>query len=272
MGQIIFAQPRTQYDSYTDYRHLVELSNFPTVFVDEIDLQSDNLYIVSPMNGEFDAHIDWKVTRNCAIYHWNLERPGNGTLTDFKGHNNRRVREGKVDKVLLSDKLLARLTQSTYMPLGSHERLGTPCEEKVYDYIHLMCYSPRRGLFYQYPHSVTDIAGMKIAPNSWGAERHAALQHSKMLVNVHQDNHIYMEPLRFALAAAYALPIVSEHIPAENDTYVTHKLDMYSPARSMRTYLSMYDANIKNMRLSGWDNHARMTGEFSFRRCIERYI
>lgn len=272
MSDIIFAHPRHSYDSYTDYRRLVELSGFPTCYVDEIDLQSTNLYIVSPLNGEFDAHIDWGEQRKCTIYHWNLERPGNSTVTDYKGQNARRIREGKIDSVLVSDKLLSRLTGFRYVVLGSHVNLGVPGDVKTYDYIHLMCYSPRRGPFFSYPHALSVVDGMKIAPNSWGQERHEALQQSKMLVNIHQDEHPYCEPLRFSLAAAYGLPIITEHISPENVVYEVHGLSMHGIGHSMRHWLAMYDNRSGRLRESGMANRNLLTGEYSFRRCIERFV
>lgn len=272
MSDIIFAHPRHSYDSYTDYRKLVELSQFPTCFIDEIDLQSDNLYIVSPMNGEFDAHIDWRQLRKCQIYHWNLERPGAGSISDYKGQNSRHIREGKIDHVLVSDKLLARLTGFKYVVMGSHDKLGIPGEDKTYDYIHLMCYSPRRGPFFNYPNALTAVDGMTIAPNSWGQERHEALQRSKMMLNIHQDEHPYCEPLRFTLAAAYGLPIVTEHIPPENNVYETCVLDMHGIGYSMRHWLTMYDNRGGRLRESGMVNRNLLTGEYSFRRCIERFV
>lgn len=272
MSEIIFAHPRYNYDSYTDYRRLVELSQFSTCFVDEIDLHSDNLYIVSPVNGEFDAHIDWRVPRKCGILHWNLERPGNGTLADYKGQNSKRMREGKVDNVLVSDKLLSTLTGFRYVVLGSHERLGTPGNDKIYDYVHLMCYAPRRGAFFNYPNALTSMGGMKIAPNGWGQERHESLQRSKMLINVHQDEHVYCEPLRFALAAAYGLPIITERISRENAVYEVYDLDMWGIEHNMRHWLTLYDNNSLRLRDSGMSNRNLLTNEYSFRRCIERFV
>lgn len=276
MSEIIFAQTRVQYDSYTDYRRLVELSGFPTVFIDEIDLQSDNLYIVSPMNGEFDAHINWSIPRRCRIFHWNLERPGDGTVATYKAESTRRVREYKLDEIIVSDKTLAKITGFRYVPLGSHIDLGTPgLDDKKYDYIHLMCYSPHRGHFFRYPQVRTEINGCRIADSThglWGEERHIALQQSKMLLNVHQDKHVFIEPLRFALAAAYGLPIITEQITAENTLYVTFELDMLGVNNSLRHYVTLYDSKSTDLYMSGMQNRQILTGEYSFRRCIERYI
>jgi len=52
--------------------------------------------------------------------------------------------------------------------------------------------------------------GLTLAPNAWGLERHNLLMQSRVMLHVHQNNHRYVAPQRWALAAAYKLPMVSE--------------------------------------------------------------
>lgn len=214
---IIFARTRYHYDSYTDFWKLVELSGYPIVYVDEIEINNpDNTYIFSPMNGEFQSLIPktWVPKgHRCTILHWNLERPsGSGGLLFYKESNQRYIDRGWIDAVLVSDRQLAADTGFKYVPLGSHKDLGEfslHCD-KMYDVAVMSCYSPRRAFLFNYPYLKAQDNGLTIAPNCWGQERHEALKASRYMLNIHQDGYQYLEPLRFALAAAYGLPIISE--------------------------------------------------------------
>ena len=63
MTDIIFAKPVRHYDSYTDFWRLVELSGFPTIYVNEIDITKPGIYITSPMNGDYIEHMAGEVER-----------------------------------------------------------------------------------------------------------------------------------------------------------------------------------------------------------------
>src|SRR4051812_7712427 len=47
MVEPIFAHPRWDYQSYADYKKLIDLSGFKSCYMDEMDLESDNTYIFS---------------------------------------------------------------------------------------------------------------------------------------------------------------------------------------------------------------------------------
>lgn len=266
-----FVRTRHEYDSYTDYWKLVELSGFPTCYVDEMNLHdSDATYIVSPMNGEFTAHLDWSGGKECVVYLWNLERPGgSGNFEQYVAGNLRYVHDDMVDVVLVSDRKLAKDSGFWYMPLGGHPLLGDPGDrEKVHDYIHLMCYSLRRagtGLF-NYTTPWHKWYGFDIAPNGWGQERHIALQESKFMLNVHQDDTLYLEPLRFVLAAAYGLPIVTEQL-ADPYPYTghVHQFDMETMSQIMHYALGYYEES----KAHGEWMRNRMTKDLTFRHCLE---
>jgi hypothetical protein len=67
----------------------------------------------------------------------------------------------------------------------------------------------RRG----HMHNELKRMGLRLAPNSWGTERHAVLSHTRAMLHVHQHDAIHtVAPLRFALAAAYQLPVISEQV------------------------------------------------------------
>ena len=180
---IIFLRTRWNYDSYTDYWKLVELSGFPIQYIDEADLTgNDNTYILSPMNGEWRPHLssiypDLLARRKMGsqVVLWNLERPGgSGSLQAYIKSGQDLITDGVVDRIWVSDQNLARDTGFEYVTLGGHPGLGEPgaVADKKYDLIHLSCYSPRRSLLFKTPSEPHKVYyGWTIAPNGWGAER-----------------------------------------------------------------------------------------------------
>ena len=231
--EIVFARTRHIYDSYTDFWRLVELSEFPTVYVDEIDLNSPGtVYISSPFNGEFFPLSEQK-KRKSKLLLWNLERPSaSGGVDEYKLHLDKHIKDGYISGVIVSDTTLAKATGFSYVPLGSHPELGEPGMNKSFAYIHLMCYSNRRSLLFNSPQEIKNqYGGLNIAPNGWGEDRHQGLQKSWLMLNVHQDDLNYLEPLRFALAIAYGLPVLSENLYSEPFPY--HNATVQFPMNQM---------------------------------------
>ena len=217
MADIMFAQTRWNYHSYTDYWELVRLSGFPIVWLDEMDLyRHEVLYIVSPMNGEFEPFMEQHKDRFSKVMLWNLERPsGSGGLQQYIDDNRKYIDKGYLDGIIVSDRALANDTGFTFVPLGSHIGLGRPGSARDrllgYSLIHLSCYSNHRAWMFRTPSDpYIELEGLPVARNSWGIARHRALMQTQYMLNVHQDDYLYMEPLRFSLAAAYGLPILSE--------------------------------------------------------------
>lgn len=271
MTEILFAKTRHTYDSYTDFWRLVELSEYPVVYVDEIDRgDSNKIYLTAPFNGEHHALSERP--RKSKVILWNLERPaGSGSIQDYQKHLWQHLSEKRIDKVIVSDKTLSKVTGFQYVPVGSHVGLGTVGTEKIYDFIHLMCYSNRRGFIFHEPTKIRTIySGCSIAENGWGEERHHRLMQSKFMLNIHQDDDLIMEPLRFALAAAYGLPILTENLYEASYPYVVGvfqfpKDDIASAMRmAVRNYRSHQEAAIQQRGL--------VTGPYSFRGCIERFL
>lgn len=269
--EIIFARTRHVYDSYTDFWRLVELSEFPTVYVDEVDLEtSGRTYISSPFNGEFFPLSEQK--RKSKMVLWNLERPSaSGGVAGYKEHLEEHIRNKYIDEVIVSDSTLSKATGFKYVPLGSHPGLGEPGMTKSYAFVHLMCYSYRRGeLFVKPEQSRTQYNGLAIAPNGWGEERHQSLQRSWFMLNVHQDDDSYMEPLRFALATAYGLPILSETLYAPPFPYQGATLQF--PLNQLG--FAMMSAFRKRQELTedSYKSRAFVLNYHSFRSCVERYV
>lgn len=204
MKDIVFAHPVTTYDSYTDYRKLVQVSGFETCNQDQMDVNRDCYYICSPFNGDIEAAVRArpKKDRKCKIVMWFLERPGN---EDFRKWTADKLE--LMDEIWFSDRAMygkvKDMPGARFIPCGSDEAIGTR-EHKVntYDFCHMSYIYGRRDILHQF--------GARIGPNGWGEERHKTLCGSRFMLNMHQDNNLFHEPLRFALCAAYAIPMLSE--------------------------------------------------------------
>ena len=275
MSEIYFAKTRWVYDSYTDFISLAELSGFPVCFVNEMQIyDKSKTYITCPINGEIKEFMDQEKRSNhkAKIIEWNLERPGgSGTLQDYIRDNDNLVKEGFIDQVIVSDKQLAIDTGFHYVPLGSHPLLGEPggLYEKMYDVVHLMCYSNRRGKWFQEPGVPRKVMGkMNVAPNGWGAQRNLILRLSRYMLNVHQDEFKYMEPLRFALAAAYGLPIITETLHDPFPYEFGELAQMEYPEQFVGDRNWYENAIYKR----GLEFRKRFTTDLNFRNCIERYL
>lgn len=221
MTDITFVKTRHHYDSYNDFFRLVELSEFPTIYVDELDVTRPGVYIVTPMNGEWRPHIDNQKNkvRNAHLILWNIERPSGsaGSIGQYGQSNRDMIYKLQLDEVWVSDRRLAEMTSLRFVVLGSDEGLGEPGSDKVFDFCHMSYEVPRRTGIYKH--------FTNIGPNAWPPERDDILKKSKFAVNVHQDVHPFQEPLRFALFAAYGLPIISESIYDSfpwSDEYMTY--------------------------------------------------
>jgi hypothetical protein len=194
-----FVKPDHQYDSYVDFWSLVELSNYHIVSPNDIEDRSDVTYIHTWFTARF---ADWT---KCKARHiaWILEWIQPDRVDEFP----------KGAEIWTSDRWYAKQINAKYILFGSHPGLqpdriarhqGTP-----WDIAAMMYLSPRRGAIFQQMIQ----KGLTIAPNSWGMERHEALSNSQLMIHIHQHDHIStIAPQRFAIAAAWSLPMVSETI------------------------------------------------------------
>jgi hypothetical protein len=267
MTEIVFAQPRHLYQSYTDFWRLVELSEYPTCYVDEIDFDSQNIYITAPWNGDAESHISnhTKQQRNCHIILWNLERPGseNGAVMWYGKRQRELMQKLRVvDECWVSDRQLAVETGLRYVTLGSHYGLGEPSDHKIYHAVHMSYAVPRRQTIYNKINN--------LAPNGWGDERHQILQQSFFAVNIHQDNFGFVEPLRFALFAAYGLPTISEHV-ANSDPYWEHIL--WADYADIPDVLNRnMGQNYKIFKEYGLEFRKLLCEDFNFRKMVDEAV
>lgn len=203
MSSIYFVQtvhdyrhPENGYGSYQDIFRLAELSGFPIIYPDEMDVtDSSKCYIFTPLNGEFAG--GWPDAR-AKLVHWNLEQDCYPPLPG-------------IAETWCSDVTLAKLCNARYVFMGSHADLVyKPLEpmEREYDVAFLAYITDRRKrLAY-----ALDQRGIKRSPDTaWYEERHKILNSSSAFLHIHQnDGKPYMPPQRVCLAAAYKLPFISE--------------------------------------------------------------
>lgn len=210
---IVFLRTRWHYGSYTDYWRLVELAGFETIWLDELEPGRKAIYIVSPRNGELpDVLARLQGDHACKLVWWCLERPdAQGSVTRGQA-----LEEG-IDELWLSDRWLANLHREKgwgpvrFVPLGSHEdlgyneRLGHPRIAYEYAWTHMSYANPRRM-------GVYSRILARMLPNCWGPARDQGLRLTRIMLNVHQDDWPVIEPLRWALAAAYGMTLISEWV------------------------------------------------------------
>jgi hypothetical protein len=199
MNSVIFARTRYVYDSYIEFWKLVKLSNFPICYVDEIDWKDkDKTYIVTPVNGEWNN--GWEGAKARIILwdlEWREERP------NIPG----------VSEVWASDVWYANHIEARYVLLGSHPGLclNNPNEYvKDYDVIWFAYMTWRRSVV----HTELEKYGMRM-PQEYlpRPEQHQAMLRSRLCVHVHQHEHVRtIAPQRWAMCAAYRLPILSENV------------------------------------------------------------
>lgn len=262
MTDIIFVKTRHVYDSYIDFRRLVELSGFEFVYVDEVDVSKDAVYILTVMNGEWRPHIDNQAgkPRNAHLVLWNLERPSGsaGSVGNYARDNRDLIYKRHCDEVWVSDRRLADETQLRFVVMGSDEGLGEPGAEKEYAFCHLSYEVPRRVNIYKY------FPANTVGQNCWGEERDRILKRSMFALNVHQDIHPFQEPLRLALFAAYGLPVITETIfdsyPWSDEFYVMVGYD--NLVHRLKQAITEDYQPYKTMGLRARE---RMTKEFRFR-------
>jgi len=211
VSEPIFARTAHHYDSYTDYWRLVELSGFASVEVGEIDADNpDATYIVTPVNGEWQA--GWKDPK-ATIIAWILE--WYDAAPEIPG----------VSQYWTSDRWYASEINARWVPFGSHPDLVHARHDPInarWDVALLAYMAPARRSAVR---EQLEEAGLSIAPMGWGETRDDVLEHSRVLVHVHQhDNYPGLAVQRFAFAAAARIPIISERI---NDPAPLHPGEHY---------------------------------------------
>lgn len=195
-----FVRTRHHYDSYSDYWRLVELAGYPTCYVDEMDVQdASQCYILPLLNGEWMQ--GWQAPKARIIHHdieWRLD----GAYPQILG----------VAETWASDPWYARQIGAKYVLLGSDAHLNLHPEQtadKYFDVVLLAYMTNRRD---HIAHQLS-LQHVSIAPRGWNEDRHGSLIRTRAMLQVHQHDGIpTIAPQRFALAAAYHMPMISEKV------------------------------------------------------------
>lgn len=207
MSQVYFARPRTPYDSYSDLYRLIELSGYPLIHFDEVDPESDNIYILTLLNGE-NNH-GWEGSPRASIVLWDNE--WRLKESDYAWSESDLTIPPGVSRVWASDRWYASRINAEYVPLGSHPRLvgETAADGQGWDVAPLSYRSGRRSFLIDRMFE----RGLSIAPNAWGEERDALLKECKTVLHIHQHDKVpTVAPLRYAIAAAWHKPLISEDV------------------------------------------------------------
>ena len=265
---IVFAKTRYKYDSYVDFWKLVELSQFETIYVDEIDLAKPRVYITSPMNGELPPHMANQQGKphNAHIIHWCLERPsGAGGVYNYGKSNRARIYDRTLDEVWVSDRAMASETMLKFVVCGSDYGLGEPSEHKIYDFCHMSYSTDRRKRVYN--HFDPKVIGPNCWPWDTDPSRDHVLKHSRFALNIHQDQYPFQEPLRWALFAAYGLPMLTEEV---RDAYPWHEnICVFHPYDGIQGRLrEMLGNEYDRWWDMGMQARDRMCDEFNFRKMV----
>lgn len=239
---IVFAKTRTEYTPYADFWRIVSLSGYEIRYLDEVDWQaSDTTVIATPRNGEWNIPKD----RRVKFVHWMLERPrpGNDDMAEASAD---------ADEIWSSCRAMANAFGFRYVFMGGHKRFANIniLHRKDYDLIALMYWSPRRATLRG---DLLERDLKLVDPNGdcWGDKREWALNSSKLMINAHQDDLPWCEPIKFAIAGMYAMPLLSE-ICADAGLWQDSKAFVTAPIHELADYAKwMLQDEVKLAQLGG---------------------
>lgn len=253
MSDVIFAKTRHDYQSYSDYWRLVELSGYQTCYVDEIDTQNDNTYIVTPDNDEVRRGFPNAKAR--IIWY------------DLEWHSEPTAPIEGVSEVWHMDAWCAEKMGARYVPMGSHVGLrddNPVTDDTQYDVAYLGYMVERRKTIAREMREL----GLTVSPSSaWGQERHNILSNSKLYVHVHQLEHMPGIPaLRMVVAAAYKLPVLME-MPNLFGEFANIGVSMSGTAFLMGDLMWYINDPFRNEAAAVFHQH--LCHDFTFRHSIE---
>jgi len=273
-NKLIFLRPRHDYGSYRDLYSLIKLSGYPLQYVDEADYDSDNLYIFS--SPQADWWTNFPLSHKARIVYYDFE-----FYDDF---DPRKVPSGI--ELWSADPAYAKHHAIKYVMLGSHPLLAGYADGdlwvtqytgdihlgKIYDTILLAHMTWRRQ---QIQGQMIDL-GLTVAPNEGlsGSYRHEILSNTRAMVHVHQrDNWKRQAPQRFALAAAYHMPLFSEAVIDMGLLNLSHVF--YSDHDNLAQHVSIWigrpnDVNILNTYTQAL--HQLLCHQYTFKKVIEAAV
>lgn len=259
-----FVRTAYHYQPYEDFFRLAELSGFPICQLADINVEDKSqTYIITPVNGEWNH--GWQNPQARIIW-WDLEWRKKNEFPFIPG----------VSEVWASDVWYAGEVGAKYVPLGSHEDLPEYFQLKLrkrpFDVAAIMYRTNRRQ-------AIIDRLvqeGVKVTPNGWGTDRFHFLNNSRLMLHLHQwpvaQNILTVAPLRFALAAAYHLPLITE---------TCHDLGIFGYSHVMRSdYTHMVEfvkmwlkpENRNELADYGFGLHRLLCHDVTFRKSVENAL
>lgn len=200
---IYIVRTRYNYGPYQDFYKLAALSGYPVVYADELRAldKPDNVYIISPINGEWHEWHKGDLQGRLILYNLEYNIDGN--------HNT----PACVDEVWFGDAAHARRNGFRYVPLGGHAGLREECpdQDKSIDVAQIAYQVYRR----QHITNEMRKLGLKVGTtqNLWGIDRTKELLQSQLMLHVHQWEQVpAVAPLRWCIAAAHRLPMITETV------------------------------------------------------------
>ena len=240
---VIFAKTRFVYLSYEDFWELVKISEFETCYIDEIDYNSDNVYILTPLNGELAFPLP---ERKAKIIWLNIERPGENEIGELK----------YFDEVWMCDINWANKTNSKFFFMASDKRLGYTGNHDKRPIS--LCYENGRRQPKLLEYDINNV-------QCFGEQKRKLLSEAKAMVVYHQDVPV-LSPQRFCACASAHLPILYEKVP-----------DFY-PFINRKDFLSFeYDDDLKpilenDLQFLGENLFDKMCKKTTFRKEVERLL
>lgn len=250
----VFVFPEKDYPSYTDARRLVELSGFESVAFSQAEAKFADTYIYlspeqPPQNLWGSRHI-W----------WSLEYGGEyePDLSRWRG------------EIWASDPAWAAAHNAKMVVMGSHENLAEWNRgfgmTKKYDATMLAYMTPRRQALKD---ELFDLNMPEIIYPGYGLDRAEQLVNSRLMLHAHQELDRYaIAPQRFALCAAYRLPLIHESVALEGDYAGAAIFAPYDLlAQTTRAALNERDLQVRGDALHDW-----LTKDLTFRKSVEEAL
>lgn len=261
-NDVIFCTTRYHYMPYDDYFTLARLSGYPVIYIDQIPQSGvkDKVFICAPLNGEWQHGIksDGYVIWNQLEWHTDYSRMElpHGVAEGWSG-----------------DRWHADLIGARFTPLGSHVDLNLhPDKPRTHEYdIAFMAYTDiyRRKCV----KDALEAQGFSSAPNGWGTQRDEILRKSRVMLHVHQHENIpTIAPLRWCIAAAYHLPIISETVSNRAPFLPQHFISWNYEALVEKTTQHLHMQHYSELNEYGENLHHFLCHEFTFRNSIERAL
>lgn len=194
---------------YAPYCDLIKLAQLNGYELNNEIKDDGAVYICAPIDGSIETQVvalPPRGARRSKVIYWMLERP---PLDPAKWVHD----IDQWDEIWYHDVVFeaVQFPRARLVRVGSDARLNPHSfdEKKIYTFAHMSAPLGRRW------HTLRHLPGAT-APICWGEERDKVLAMSKYMINIHQDTFFYQEPLRFALAAAFKLPLLTEELHPGN--------------------------------------------------------